>query len=69
MKRSRLWPRGRARRDQRIAILRKAGHDALEAYRAIFGRSCWNERDRLAFGNLERILRGDVPHQTKGARH
>lgn len=61
MKRSRLWPRGHVRRDERIAVLKKAGHDALDAYRAIFGRAGWNERDRIAFGNLERILRGSVP--------
>ncbi|WP_158808439.1 hypothetical protein [Beijerinckia sp. L45] len=66
MKRSRLWPRGHARRDERLAVLKKAGHDALDAYRAIFGRSCWNERDRLAFGNLERILRGNVPSHREG---
>jgi hypothetical protein len=36
--------------------LAEAALDALAAYRAIFGRSYWNGRDRAAFAALEEAI-------------
>ncbi|RKK04010.1 hypothetical protein EBE87_15775 [Pseudoroseomonas wenyumeiae] len=36
--------------------LREASEGALAAYEGIFGRSCWNDRDRTAFDRLRRAL-------------
>lgn len=33
-----------------------ASYDAYNAYRAIFGSSCWNDRDRQAFRKLGAAL-------------
>jgi hypothetical protein len=38
--------------------LRSCASEALEAYRGIVGPNCWNQNDRYAFANLERILAG-----------
>lgn len=39
-----------------LAVLTVVGEDALAAYRTIFGRSCWNSRDREAFRRFENAL-------------
>jgi hypothetical protein len=39
-----------------LVQLVRAADDALAAYRAIFGRSCWNGRDREAFRRLDSAI-------------
>lgn len=38
-----------------------AARDALAAYRAIFGRSAWNDRDRRAFDRLQTAIEAPRP--------
>ncbi|CAM5771884.1 hypothetical protein LMIY3S_03658 [Labrys miyagiensis] len=40
----------------RLRLIEDAAAGALIAYRRIFGNSCWNDNDRIAFHRLNAVL-------------